>query len=356
MKTVKLGVVGLGRGAIVSDIFGEESITLTAICDRNVEKLEKVSKEFAEKGQHPAEFTDFEDLLKADIDAVYIATDAIDHVSYVIRAMDAGKHVISEIPTVNSLEEAKALKAAVKSHPELKYMAGENCCFWAFIEAWKAMYEEGKFGEAMYAESEYIHSKDFREFREEDYPPDHWRSFNPAIKYLTHNLGPLLYIMDDYCVSVTCMEPDVRYNPYVKTPRNGVALFKTAKGAVIRILTVFDAFVGFDHNFSIIGTRGTIETDKTKPLEVAHSFARFSDIPGSIDEKVEIPVTLKFPNESEGGHGGADKKMLLAFAKCIIEDTEPPIDVDMGIRMTLPGILAHESAMQGGTAIEIPQI
>ena len=104
MKTVKLGVVGLGRGAIVSDIFGEESITLTAICDRNVEKLEKVSKEFAEKGQHPAKFTDFEDLLKADIDAVYIATDAIDHVSYVIRAMDAGKHVISEIPTVNSLE------------------------------------------------------------------------------------------------------------------------------------------------------------------------------------------------------------------------------------------------------------
>lgn len=356
-KQVKLGVVGLGRGAIVKDIFGEESIRLTAICDRNPKILKKVSKEFTEKVGPLETYDNFEDLLKGDIDAVYIATEAIDHVSYVIKALDAGKHVLSEIPTVNSLEEAKALKAAVAAHPELKYMAGENCCYWAFIQAWKTMYEEGKFGQAVYAEAEYLHGKDYREFKEEDYPKDHWRTFNAGIKYLTHDLGPLLYIMDDYCVSVTCMEPDVEYNPYVYGGnKNGVALFKTAKGAVIRILTVFDAYVGFDHNFSLIGTRGTIETDKTKKLDDAHSFARFADIPGTLDDKVDIPVTLKFPNEDEGGHGGADKKMLLDFARCIIEDTPSPIDVDMGIRMTLPGIIAHESALQGGVPLEIPQI
>ena len=48
--------------------------------------------------------------------------------------------------------------------------------------------------------------------------------------------------------------------------------------------------------------------------------------------------------------------MLLDFARCIIEDTPSPIDVDMGIRMTLPGIIAHESALQGGVPLEIPQI
>ena len=91
------------------------------------------------------------------------------------------------------------------------------------------------------------------------------------------------------------MVPDVEYNPYCEIQKNGVAIFKTAKGAVIRILICFDAFLGFDHKFSIIGTRGTIETDKTKPFDDAHSFARFSDISGTIDEKVDIPVTLKFP-------------------------------------------------------------
>ena len=359
-KTVRLGVVGLGRGLdVVKEVVGAEGVVVTAICDRNLEKLENAKKVFANLGVTDLQsFENFEEFIAADFDAVFIATDAIYHVPYVIKAMDAGKHVISEIPAVNSIEEAKQLKAAVKAHPELKYMSAENCCYWSFIEAWKKMYDEGKLGQAVYAESEYIHCPDYRELKAENFPADHWRSFNPAIKYLTHNLGPLLYIMDDKCVSVTCFEPDIMYNPYKKNPgaQNGVALFKTAKGAVIRIFICFGAYAGFTHNFQIYGTRGNIATDRCKPMDDAHSFATFSDIPIDRDQKVEIPVTLTSKGTMEGGHGGADRKMLLAFIKCILEDTAPPIDVDLGIRMALPGILAHESAEQGGAPIEIPDI
>lgn len=107
-----------------------------------------------------------------------------------------------------------------------------------------------------------------------------------------------------------------------------------------------------------MGTRGSVETDQTKPLSEAHTFARFSDIPGSIDSKIEIPVALKFPGQEDNnsGHGGADKNMLIAFCDCIINDTEPPINVDLGIRMSIPGIIAHESSVLGGTVLEIPQI
>lgn len=360
-KLVKLGVVGLGRGFFVAkEAIGYQGFKLTAICDRNPEKVEESLKELEERKHEPVEvYQEFDDMIeKADINAVYIATDAIYHVPYVIKALDKGLHVISEIPAVNSVEEAKELKAAVLRHPELKYMTGENCCYWAFIQTWKKMYDDGKLGQAIYAESEYIHSRDWREMKPEDYPKEHWRYFNPAIKYLTHNLGPLLYIMDDYCVSVSCMTPDVKYNPYREVNKNSVAIFKTAKGAVIRILITFDTFAGFDHNFRIMGTRGSVETDQTKPLRDAHTFARFSDIPGSIDNKVEIPVALQFPGETSNtsGHGGADKTMLLAFIDCILNDTKPPIDVDLGIRMSIPGIIAHESSVQGGTALEIPQI
>ena len=361
-KIVKLGVVGLGRGFFVAkEAIGYPGFQLTAICDKNPKKVEESLKELEERKHGPVEvYYEFDDMLKsADINTIYIATEAIYHVPYVIKALDAGKHVISEIPTVNSLEEAKELKAAVLRHPELKYMAGENCCYWAFIQAWKSMYDEGKLGEAIYAESEYLHSQDWREIKptDENVSSTHWRSFNPAIKYLTHNLGPLLYIMDDYCVSVSCMTPDPVYTPY-RNPKNGVAIFKTAKGAVIRILILFDSYVGFDHNFRIMGTRGSVETDQTKPLDDAHTFARFADIPGSIHSKVEIPVALKFPGEDDNnsGHGGADRNMLIAFIDCILNDTKPPIDVDLGIRMSLPGIIAHESSEQGGAVLEIPQV
>ena len=129
-RTVKLGVVGLGRGLdVVKEVVGAEGVKIAAICDHNEEKLKNAIKVFSDLGvTELLSFDNFEDFIAADFDAVFIATDAIYHVPYVIKAMDAGKHVISEIPAVNSLEEAKALKAAVKSHPELKYMSAENCC------------------------------------------------------------------------------------------------------------------------------------------------------------------------------------------------------------------------------------
>ena len=358
IKFIKMGIVGLGRGFdVMREAVTDDTIVIRSICDKNPDKLSAAKAGFEGLGVTDLQcFDDYDEMLKSDIDAVFVATDAICHVPFVLKALDAGKHVLSEIPAVNSLEEAKQLKAAVLAHPELKYMAAENCFYWAFIQAWKQMYEDGKLGQAVYAEAEYLHSQDYREFKAENYPKEHWRSFNPAIKYLTHDLGPLLYILDDKCVSVSCMEPDIRYNPYRATPNNGVALFKTAKGTVIRILVCFDAYVHADHNFSIIGTRGNIATDKNVSVDIAHSFASFSDIPGTLAQKLEIPITTRFAGEAAGGHGGADLKLVQDFIKCILNDTKPPIDVDMAIRISLPGIIAHESAVQGGTALEIPEI
>ena len=56
------------------------------------------------------------------------------------------------------------------------------------------------------------------------------------------------------------------------------------------------------------------------------------------------------------GHGGADGKMVREFLKCIIDDTKPPIDIDLGIRMSLAGWYAHESAVNGGAEIKIPDL
>lgn len=358
-QTVKLGVVGLIRGRdVVASVMNDENVVLRAICDKNTERLEKEKKFFLEeKGAKDLLcFDNLDEMLESDVDAVYIATDAPLHTTHVKKALAAGKHVISEIPAVYTKEEARELKAAVLAHPELKYMAAENCFYWAFIEAWKRMHEDGKFGDVVYAESEYLHAIDPHKIKAENTPADHWRTSLHAIRYLTHNLGPLLYIMDDECVSVTCMEPETKYNPYKTGAETGVALFKTAKGAVIRILCCFGAYVGFDHNFRILGTRGSIETDNSKILGEAHSLARFEEIPGSLDEKIDIPVTTKFPGEENSGHGGADSKMMRAFIDCIVNDTKPPIDVDMAIRISLPGIIAQESAAQGGMTLEIPKI
>ena len=359
-KIVKYGVVGLGRGLdIAKEGIRMEGARLCAACDINPEQIKKAKKKLEEKGLTDCTFySDYDEMLKSDIDAVIVATEAIYHVPFVKKAMEAGKHVLSEIPAINSLEEAYELKKIVSSHPDLIYMSAENCCYWAFVETWKKMHEQGEFGDIVYAEAEYLHALRPEEFSPDNYPKNHWRTFNPAIKYITHELGPLLYIMDDRAVSVTCFEPDVQYNPYFPEKKaNGVALIKTAKGAVIRIFICFGAYVYFDHNYRLTGTRGNIHTDLRVVVDNAHSFATLHSVPDSYGKPIEIPVSTVYDGEdTSGGHGGADKKMFADFISCVTEGRTPTLDVDFAINMSLPGVLAHESAIRGGTPMEIPQI
>lgn len=356
-KVLKLGLAGCARGlSVVSEVVGDRNAVIRAVADIKADRLQEAKEKLEAAGVRDLLcFESLEEMLHSDIDAVFIATDMPLHTKHVIMALEAGKHVLSEIPAVHSLEEAKALRAAVKAHPELVYMCGENCCYWAFIDSWKKMREQGKFGDIVYAESEYLHADPIDKL-EPPVSPDHWRVYNPAIVYLTHNLGPLLYIMNDCVVSVTCMTPDIPYNPYRKAPCLGAALFKTEKGAVIRILINFGSYVGFDHNFALYGTHGSILTDKTKSVEDAHSFLKCEDIPGSIDAPVEIPVATRYPGESDGGHGGCDRKMMRDFIGCVLEGRQPELDVDFAIRISLPGIYAHESSLRGGEPVEIPVV
>lgn len=356
-KVVKLGVVGLKRGAYVAwTLIGDDNVVIRAIADSDLATLKACKEDYEKNGvTNLLCFDSIEELLKSDIDAVYIATDKPLHTKHTIMALEAGKHVLSEIPVIEAIDEVKSLYNAVKSHPELKYMAGENCFYWAFIKKWKEMYEAGKLGDILYAESEYLHAPHPDEIKPYE-PENHWRRYNPAITYLTHNLGPLLYIMDDYPVSVSCMAPSsARYNPYSKNDENGIAIFKTAKGAVIRIFIGFGMYVGYDHNFALYGTKGSILTDKTKPLEEATSFAKLYEVPNTFEKYFEIPVKLS-ETDDVYGHGGVDAKMIRDFIRCIIDDTDPPIDVEMGIKISLPGIIANESAKRGGELLKIPQI
>lgn len=355
-KIVRLGVVGLIRGkVVVTDVIGDRNVVIRAIADKNPEVLEKCKEDFASMGVEDLHvYADIAELLADDtVDAVFIATDKPYHTRHAIMALEAGKHVLSEIPAVGSLEEARALRAAVAAHPHLKYMVAENCIYWPFVSAWRDMIREGRVGEVVYAEGEYLHA---------GIPPTapdpkqagHWRTRLFAIEYLTHSLGPLLYMLDDRCVSVTCMEPEEnKHRPWREGKELGVALFRTEKGGLIRILICFGACTGMAHNFTLFGTRGTLRTDATAPLAEAHTFATFADTPTSLSAPIEIPVGLWYEG-AHGAHGGCDRKMMREFLRCVAEDLPSPLDVDFGIRISLPGVIAHASAEAGSACLPIP--
>ena len=105
----------------------------------------------------------------------------------------------------------------------------------------------------------------------------------------------------------------------------------------------------------IVGTAGSIENDPTKPLEEAYSYASLREVDGSIHRKLEIPVTIMSEGEEET-RGRGEIKMLREFISCIQNDTPSPIDVEKAINMSLPGVIAYESAIRGGELMQIPKI
>lgn len=356
---VKLGILGCGRGLDVTNGIRrrECGFKIRAVCDKNKERLDAAAKILEGEGREEVLlFSDYEEMLRSDVDAVIIASDVPVHTHHAIMALEAGKHVLSEIPTVYSLEEAKRLKACVYAHPELKYMVAENCCFWENIITMKRMYSDGKLGEVVYAEGDYLHSEKTPEECVPYGDPSHWRANLSAIRYLTHELGPLLYILDDEVTRVSCYVPAFDHNKYKSEKCVGIALFQTKKGAVIRIFICFGAYVGCDHNYALYGSHGMIQTDKTKELSRAHLFTKLSEIPESVTDAIELPITIAERGGITDGHGGADARMLCEFISCIREDRKPLFDVDFGIKISLPGIIAEESYKNGNAALEIPTV
>lgn len=102
---MKLAIIGLGviSAYYVAAIRSEPECRLAAVCDLLPEKLE----EFARQGC--AVYTDYRDLLRADVDAVIVNLPNDLHFAVCEAALTAGKHVCCEKPLALTVEQASRL-------------------------------------------------------------------------------------------------------------------------------------------------------------------------------------------------------------------------------------------------------
>ena len=56
----------------------------------------------------------------------------------------------------------------------------------------------------------------------------------------------------------------------------------------------------------------------------------------------------------ESGHGGSHTHLTHEFVSALAEGREPVIDVYESLAMTVPGVIAHESALKGGVQLDVP--
>ncbi len=354
-RLIRVGVVGVGRGqsfaAGATDIVG---MRLVAICDTWEERLKAVGRQYG-----VATYTDYDKFLGHDMEAVILANYFHQHAPFAIKALEAGKHVMSETSCNATLAEGAALCRAVEKTGKI-YMLAENYPYTPFHMEMKRLYESGEIGQVTYAEGEYNHPMSPRERLAISPGLSHWRNWIPSTYYCTHALAPLVYITGGTPVSVNALSmafPEINRGTARMGDAGSVILCRMDNGSVFRLFGLI--LPGHSNWTRIHGTRGAMETTRG-PGYFGPGLIRVWHEPWNRPQGVPLERTYvpEWPHHadlaSRAGHGGGDFWTNFEFANAIRTGRQPFLNVYRGVAMSSVGILAWKSALQDGAPFRVP--
>lgn len=359
MDELRVGVIGLRRGASLVDAFRHiPGVRVTLLHDIDAERLAQAAAEIG-VGYEP----DWNAFLAADLDVIVVASPMPFHARQAIAALDAGKAVLCEVMPCRTMGEARDLAAAARRHPD-RYMLAENYVFLDEVEAVRRLVESGAFGQILYAEGDYVHDCAGLFFTADGELT--WRGRGDLGVYGTHALGPLLHITGDrvHRVRATAL-PGGRIDPALPIPAMHLLEMQTVEGITIR--TRVDVSSPRPHpSTTYYGLQGTAGAWESAPfaadanriwLRDRHEHSRVDHSPPwhPIQELLAevIPDRAHAPT-SAGGHGHTEFWMLTTFVDAVRTGSPMPVDIHRALDMTLPCILALDSAANDGAWVTVP--
>jgi len=151
-----IGVGGIGRGAHLISLKNCVGAKVTAICDIDRERLNKVGDEFGIDEDY--RFVDYMDLIKCSkVDAVEICTPNYLHAQMAIDVIAAGKPVNLEKPMALNYDQAKAIKNALDG-TNLPFMISFSYRFKPAVRFAKWIISQGLIGDIITLNVEYFKS------------------------------------------------------------------------------------------------------------------------------------------------------------------------------------------------------
>lgn len=365
-QKARIGVVGGGFGCSFQWHEHPDCI-VAAVSDLRPDRQKNLVNTYKCERVYPS----LEELVKADdIDAVAIFTDGPLHVQHVVEAMKHGKHTISAVPAcVGSMEDAALLLDTVKTHG-LTYMMAETSYFQQKTISARKFYQEGQFGEIFYCESEYQHPGLESLYFENGKKT--WRHGLAPMHYPTHCTAHLLSVTGERLTEVVCHgwgddSPILKDNVYKNPFWNESAMFKTDKGHGFRVNVWWKGAHRGCERAQWIGNHMSLYDDHPNGMGAAivrSGEQKEKDDAGferskPLFEKFEVPEWWKTdrlpePLRHDSGHEGSHTFLTHEFVDALTHGRRPVVDVYEALSYTVPGIIAHESALKGGEFMKIP--
>ncbi len=367
------------------------------VCDLIRERAEKYAADF----DVPI-IDSFEEALASDeINAIAIFTQRFKHGKMVIDALKAGKHVYSAVPCAIDVEDIIEIEQLVRK-TRLTYSMGETGFYRGPTVFCREEYKKGTFGKFTFGEAHYNHDIRNMENSFRSSGGEEWRKYAgiPPFFYPTHSTAMILGSMPGvYAKKVMAFgyEGSPRtdifgregQNLYDNPFSNTTMLMELSNGGIARISenrclgwrcpeTYISQFYGTDacYEFSVANHSfcqwnpeepgKTIMKDVTNLLQPASVYQAIrEDYDAALQliangagfrETCPVQPTHRLPKEFEGlknGHNGTHQFLIDDFMRAYETGKLSPTNIWQVARFNIPGLLAHQSALQNGKTIDV---
>jgi len=364
-KPVRIGIVG-GRFGATFQWHLDPDCEVVAVCDIDPQRLRRLQEVY----RCPNAYKSYREMLRhPGMNAVGVFTPAPLHAWMTIEAMKAGKHVISAVPAGLTVEELERQLETVKQ-TGLRYMMAETSYYMPEIITCREWAREGRFGTIFYSEAEYHHEGLIALMFDERGLPT-WRHGFPPMLYPTHCTGMVVPVTGERLVEVQAIgwgdgHEVLATNAYQNPFWNTTAFFKTSGGHASRISVFWHVAAGGIERAQFYGDRMSYlmarpEGSPNTVIRIGKEGRMGLDSAGYPVGEVEIEAfrqpehfeRLPEPMRVKTGHGNSHTFLTHEFVRAIVEDRHPAVDIWEAIAYTLPGIVAHQSALRGGEPMKI---
>ncbi|MDB5050811.1 MAG: oxidoreductase domain protein [Fibrobacteres bacterium] len=358
--------------AIVGLEFGKEFIpiyrlyphtNMYAICQRNREKLDRTGEEFGVE----VRYQDYAELLRdPKVDIVHINTPLQMHADQVVMGLEAGKHVACTIPMAIAVEDCRRIVEAVEK-TGMTYMMMETVVYAREYLYVKELYERGDLGKIQFIRAS--HQQEMWGW------PDYWHGM-PPMHNATHAISPCLSIGGWEAEYVSCFGSGRVQDSMI--PKYGCPYaiesthikFKDSDVAAEVTRSLFNTARQYREHFDVYGSKQTFEWTLIEHEDhILHTGEtpkriRIPDFADRLPREIRVFTTGGVYNVGEnghrsftqgGGHGGSHPHLVHEFISSIREGRDPYPNARQAANITCSGILSHQSAMEGGKHIRLPE-
>jgi len=379
MQKTKFGIIGANmklRAVVAEMYYPREKAELVAICDHDPEMLKKF---FEEKPEYKGikTYSDYRDMIAdSEIEAVFIMVRDHYHEEIAVAALNAGKAVFLEKPMAITLEGCdRILEAAYRTKTPL--MVGHNMRYMPSILKMKEVIDSGIIGDIQCVWVRHFINYGSCYFR-------HWCALQENCTGLllqkgAHDIDVIHWLAGGYVTRVSAFGQLSVYNrttnrlapgeapdrkaswapdcwpplelkglaPEMDVEDNSMIMMQLDNGVQASYQQCMFA-PDSERNYTFIGTKGRVENIGDHGECQIHVWTNRGS-----RSRPDIIYDLK---ALEGGHGGADPRIIKAFFD-FVRGEAPALITPLAARNAVAaGFMGHHSMRNGNIPMDIPPV